>query len=107
MVLVGMENWDMLATGSEKNSQGYTLMMTLLNSFANAMWINMDRRRRGREIGYWRWAAILFGPAATLLYLILEYKARALFFVPILVAVYLAIGLLPYFGVVLFRQAWP
>lgn len=58
-----------------------------------AGWITMDRKRRGREVGVWRWAAILCGPFAICLYLALEYGGKALYLIPLCLAIYIvAIG---------------
>ncbi len=51
-------------------------------------WITMDRKRRGREVGVWRWAAILFGPLAIAIYLAMEYGGRALYLIPLCLAIY-------------------
>ena len=62
---------------------------------AQGVWITMDRRRRGREVGWWRFGSIFLGPLAVWLYLILEYRGRALYLIPLSIAVYVAILGLP------------
>jgi hypothetical protein len=52
------------------------IAVTLACSLGHAMWISMDRRRRGHNVGAWRYFAILLGPLAVVVYLILEYRGR-------------------------------
>jgi hypothetical protein len=69
-----------------------SILGTLVWWFGHALWLTMDRRRRGLEVGRWRYGVIFFGPFAIWLYLILEYRARALYLIPLSVAIYLAIS---------------
>ena len=66
----------------------------------------MDRKRQGLEVGAWRFWALFFGPAIICLHIVLRYKGRALYLLPIVVAVYLAIGLLPYVAVLALQRFW-
>ncbi len=70
-----------------------TIMGTLVGWFGHALWLSMDRRRRGLEIGGWRFGVIFFGPLAIWLYLTLEYRLRALYLIPLSITIYAAIGL--------------
>jgi len=74
--------------------------------FGNALWITMDRRRRGFEVGSWRFATIFLGPAVICVYIILEYKERSLFLLPLVVLTYAVAFVSPAFAVALLRQAW-
>jgi hypothetical protein len=61
----------------------------LLTCAGNAVWITMDRRRRGLEVGSWRFATIFLGPAVLVVYIVKEYREWTLFIVPAVVSVYL------------------
>ena len=106
MFLIGIDIWNSLGRGMERQPPIFSVLAGLMNAFANAMWITMDRKRRGHEVGGWRFGAIFFGPAALCLYIILEYKDRALFYVPILVAVYLVTWVFPVVAAILLHRAW-
>ena len=59
----------------------------------HAVWLSMDRNRRGLESGSgWRYAVIFLGPIAIWLYLIVEYRARALYLIPLSLAIYLVLA---------------
>lgn len=66
-----------------------------------AVWITMDRKRRDREVGAWRWFALLVGPIALCVYLIVEYRGRALYLVPLCLGVYVFATALGIAGAVL------
>jgi hypothetical protein len=72
----------------------------LIAGVAQVGWISMDRRRRGREVGQWRFAVLLVGPLAIAVYLALEYRLRALYLIPLMIAVY-ATGILLPVGILL------
>lgn len=78
----------------------------LLAAIGNVVWISMDLRRRRREVGMWALASFFCGPAVLAVYIILEYRERAFFLLPILVAVYGVTMFLPEIAVHLLRQAW-
>jgi hypothetical protein len=67
---------------------------------AQVGWISLDRRRRGREMGSWRFGVVLLGPLVIAIYLLVEYRVRALYLIPLMVGVYVATGLL-YVGLTL------
>lgn len=67
----------------------------IVAALGHAMWISMDRKRRGLEVGKWRFGAIFLGPFVIALYLAWEYKLRALYLIPVLVLVYVAVGIVP------------
>jgi len=100
MILIGADCWNALDTVRDRAAPIFGVLTGLLDMFAAGMWGTMDRRRRGLEIGYWG-----FGPVALGLYIIIEYRGRALIYVPLLVTVYLAIWSLPGVAVVLLRHA--
>jgi len=59
----------------------------------HAVWLSMDRSRRGLETGgAWRYAVIFLGPLAIWFYLLVEYRARALYLIPLSLGIYLVIG---------------
>ena len=61
-----------------------------------SLWITMDRRRRGLEVGWWRYGAIYLGPLAIWAYFLLEYRLKALFLIPLSFVPYVLIGVIPY-----------
>lgn len=54
----------------------------------HGVWLSMDRRRRGLEMGRWRYGVLFFGVLAIWLYLALEYRSRALYLIPLTCAIY-------------------
>ena len=72
-----------------------TWVAVILAALGHGGWITLDRNRRGRNIGYWRFGAIFLGPVAIAIYLMLEYRLRALYLIPLVVAIYLAVSLIP------------
>jgi hypothetical protein len=105
MVLIGIDCWNALGRGMERHPPLLSLLAALVNAFANAMWITMDRKRRGREVGWRRFAAVFFGPPALAVYILLEYRQRALIYRPLLAGVYLGTWCFPVIGVFLLRRA--
>jgi hypothetical protein len=73
----------------------WSILAMVIVALAQVGWISMDRRRRGLEVGLWRFAVILVGPLAISVYLVLEYRLRALHLIPLMLAVYAAGILLP------------
>jgi len=63
--------------------------------FTQATWITMDLQRRDREVGWWRFGVILCGPLVIWLYLVLHYRARALYLIPLSLVPYIAATLVP------------
>jgi hypothetical protein len=86
-------------TFPEETRQGTRTPLTwgavFLAALGHAAWISMDRRRRGQEIGFWRFGAILLGPLAIALYLLREYGLRALYLIPLAAAIYLLVTAIP------------
>jgi hypothetical protein len=74
-------------------TNGFTIVGSLIGWLGHALWLTMDRRRRGLPIGWWRFGVIFLGPVAIWLYLAIEYRARALYLIPLSLAVYLVIAL--------------
>ena len=72
-----------------------TWVPVILAGLGHGAWISMDRRRRGLEIGYWRFGAILLGPLAITMYLAREYGLRALYLIPLAAAIYLMVCAIP------------
>ncbi|HVE42529.1 MAG TPA: hypothetical protein VNM14_21800 [Planctomycetota bacterium] len=70
----------------------FTIAATLLWWLGHGMWLSMDRRRRGLEMGKWRYAVVFLGPLAIWIYLVLEYRSRAVYLIPLPLAIYIAIG---------------
>ncbi|MBI2898911.1 MAG: hypothetical protein HYY17_01890 [Planctomycetes bacterium] len=76
----------------------------VIGVIGQAVWITIDRRRRGREIGGWWFGIIFLGPLVAWIYLALEYRARALLLIPLSVVVYGAAVVAPW---VVASRLWP
>jgi len=61
--------------------------------FGHALWLSMDRRRRGLEVGAWRFGVVFFGFLAVWLYLLLEYRMKGFLLILLALGIYLAIAL--------------
>jgi hypothetical protein len=68
---------------------------SIIFALAHAMWISLDCRRRGVEVGWWRFAAIFLGPLAVWVYLATSYGARAALWIPLSIVVYVSVLLAP------------
>lgn len=66
----------------------YSAAANVIWWLGHALWMSMDRRRRGLEPGIWRYLVIFLGPLAIWLYLIVEYRARALYLIPLSLGIY-------------------
>lgn len=71
----------------------FEIAANLIWWLGHAVWLSMDRNRRGLESGGWRYAVIFLGPLAIWLYLIVEYRLRALYLIPLSLGIYLVIGI--------------
>jgi hypothetical protein len=72
-----------------------TWVAVILAGLGHGAWISMDRRRRGLEVGFWRFGAILLGPLVIAMYLAREYGLRALYLIPLAAAIYLMVSAIP------------
>jgi hypothetical protein len=57
----------------------------------HGVWISMDRRRRGLEVGYWRFLVLFFGFLATWAYMVLEYRMKGFLLILLSIAIYIVI----------------
>lgn len=73
----------------------YTWVAFLLNALGHGLWITLDIKRRGREVGWWRFWAIFVGPVVVWIYLGLAYRQRAVFLIPLAILIYVFIYLAP------------
>lgn len=72
----------------------FEIAANLIGWLGHAVWLSMDRARRGLDTGSgWRYAVIFLGPLAIWFYLILEYRARALYLIPLSLGIYLILGI--------------
>lgn len=85
---------DVLLFPESPSATPVTVAAAVLAALAHATWISMDRTRRGREVGAWRFLAIFIGPLAVLLYLLLEYRLRGLLYAVYYVALFAGATLL-------------
>jgi len=72
----------------------------------HGVWLSMDRRRRGLDVGCWRYGVLFFGPLAIWTYMILEYRARALYLIPLSLAIYAVMVLVVGVVVTLATEGW-
>ena len=72
---------DVLLFPDEASHTPLSIFAGLIVLLCHLMWISMDRTRRGREVGAWRFLAFFLAPLAIVLYLLLEYRARGLVYV--------------------------
>jgi len=71
----------------------YSVAAGLIWWLGHAVWLSMDRSRRGLDSGGpWRYLVIFLGPVAIWLYLIVEYRLRALYLIPLSLAIYAAMA---------------
>jgi hypothetical protein len=82
------------------------LLSIPLTAAGNAVWITMDRERRGLETGPWRVLALIFGPAVLCVYILLEYKERALLYIPLLLLIYALTWVAPPMAAVYLHRIW-
>lgn len=73
----------------------YSWIALLLNALGHGLWITLDIKRRGREVGWWRFWAIFTGPVTVWFYLALAYRRRAMFWIPLSIMIYVFIYLAP------------
>lgn len=110
MLCFGVEVWnfyeEMKIRGTPRQAPLLTFLGMMFIAFGNAAWISLDRKRREKPVGGWRFAAIFLGPIAICLYIILEYRDRAIFLLPAVVAVYGVTIYFPGIAVFLLRRAW-
>ena|SRR5436190_23885227 len=106
MMCIGMEAWDDATEPQQGKTKAYEVIATIVNGIGCSLWIAMDRKRRGQEPGILRWAGLFIGPAAVCLQILLDYKGRALHLLPIVVAIYLAVVLLPNVAVWSILRFW-
>ena len=67
-----------------------SLVAAAVGAAAHALWISMDCARRGKSIGWWRLCAILFGPITIWTYLVVAYRVKALYLIPLSLLIYFA-----------------
>lgn len=66
----------------------YDLLVALVWCAGHALGMTWERRRRGREVGAWRFFAFLAGPVAVWVHLAREYRLRALALIPASILLY-------------------
>jgi hypothetical protein len=66
----------------------FTCFAAALGALTQMLWITMDCKRNGREVGWWRFAAFFLGPLAIWIYLGAQCRGRALVLFPPSIAVY-------------------
>ena len=105
MLLIGIDTYGVPFDKIGEKHTPLGIIGALVALFGQVLWISMDRRRRGLEIGPWRALTIFLGPLAISIYLILEYRIRSLFLIPIVVAVYFGTFIIP-ITIVIAMRGW-
>ena len=80
------------------SNSGHTVpgcFAAVVAAVVQATWISLDRIRLGKEVGWWRFLAIFFGPPVIWVHLILQYRLRALYLIPISILLYGTLVLVP------------
>src|SRR5438477_2534357 len=80
---------------SEGKKTPMVFVAAILAWIGQGLWITMDRKRRGLEVGMWRFGAICIGPFIIPLYLATEYKLRALYLIPLAALIYGNLAVMP------------
>jgi hypothetical protein len=91
--------WEILAFPLQL-AAGHITLPGALGGFSlllgQGLWLTMDRRRRGLTVGLWRYGAIFLGPLAVWAHLLLEYRLKALYLIPLSCVPYFLIAVIPY-----------
>ena len=64
--------------------------MGFIHALAHGLWITLDARILNRKVGGWRFAAFFFGPFTLWVWFVVAYGRKAVFLIPISLAVYAA-----------------
>ena len=62
-------------------AEGHTpfgVLMMIVAILGQAIWISMDRTRRGLEVGWWRFTTVLAGVIVIPVYLVTQYNLKGL-----------------------------
>ena len=79
----------------EQGQTLWTIAAGITLVLAQGLWITMDRRRQGKEVGWWRFGALFLGPLVVWIYLIVQYRIRSLYLIPLSVLIYIAAFFVP------------
>jgi len=71
----------------------FSVLSALTWWLGHAMWVSMDRRRRGLEVGGWRFAVVFFGFLAAWAYMVLEYGPKGFLLILLSIGIYLAMAI--------------
>ena len=80
---------------SEREAKGYYILSAAVGALAQGIWISVDCRLMGRPIRRWPMAAVFCGPLGIWTYMIVSYRARAVFMILASIAVYAVAIFLP------------
>lgn len=106
MLCFGYEIWTSMSKPVGSRPPMFLCLGGILLMLGNATWITLDRKRSGKDVGWWRFAALAWGPLAILAYIVLQRRERAKVLIPGLIFVYLLIWNFPGIAVALLRQDW-
>jgi hypothetical protein len=76
------------------NPNPFEFMAAIAWWLGHGVWVSMDRRRRGLEVGYWRFLVLFFGFLATWTYMLLEYRLKGLLLILASIGIYSLIAVL-------------
>ena len=67
---------------------GWSCAASILFALAHGLWITLDARILGRRVGAWRFDAFFLGPLTIWAWMLTSYRAKALFLIPVSLAIY-------------------
>lgn len=76
------------ASTSEKRTV-WGCALAFFSALLHGFWITLDLKCSRRKVGAWRFAAFVLGPLTVWFYLIVAYGRRALWMIPVSLAIYL------------------
>jgi hypothetical protein len=92
-IAIGAEIVDVLIGGVDRcRMNSFDCLSFAVIAIGGAIWISMDRRRRGLKDGWWPFFTLIFGLWVIGLYLCFEYRRRALFLIPLYLLIIVALA---------------
>ena len=76
-----------------KGSEGGNFFLGIAVGFAHAMFISTDIKRRGERVGAWRFFAFFASLVAVVIYLMVTYRFRSLYLIPLYFGMLALVGL--------------
>ena len=76
-----------------EGSEGGNFFLGIAVAFAHAMFISTDIKRRGERVGAWRFFAFFASLVAVVIYLMVTYRFRSLYLIPLYFGMLALVGL--------------